>query len=125
MGGAAFVRELVDRFYDLMSTLPEAAALLRMHPADLTQTRDKFFEFLSGWLGGPPLYVSKRGHPRLRLRHMPFPVDDAASEAWMLCMRRALDECVADPQLKEQLRAAFQRMADHMRNVGVRETTED
>ncbi|MDB4974588.1 MAG: conserved hypothetical globin-like protein [Myxococcaceae bacterium] len=125
MGGATFVRELVDRFYDLMGTLPDAAVLLRMHPEDLSNTRDKFYEFLSGWLGGPPLYVAKRGHPRLRMRHLPFPIDEAASQAWMLCMRRALDECVDDALLKEQLRGAFQKMADHMRNSGLQATTED
>lgn len=119
LGGATFVRELVDRFYDLMSTQPEAAALLRLHPADLTETRHKFFEFLSGWLGGPQLYVERRGHPRLRMRHLPFAIDQAASEAWMSCMRRALDECVDDTLLREQLRGAFQRTADHMRNVGL------
>jgi hemoglobin len=118
LGGPSFVRELVDRFYDLVASLPEAEALLAMHPADLTDTRDKFFEFLSGWLGGPPLYVEKRGHPKLRMRHLPFPIDDAAAKAWMLCMRRALDECVDDALLKEQLRGAFQKMADHMRNQG-------
>jgi hemoglobin len=118
LGGATFVRELVDRFYDLVSTLPEATALLALHPPDLGETRDKFFEFLSGWLGGPPLYVEKRGHPRLRMRHLPFPIDQQASEAWMFCMRRALEECVDDALLKEQLRGAFQRMADHMLNQG-------
>ena len=118
LGGAVAVRTLVDRFYDLMRELPEARAILAMHPVDQAGSRDKLFEFLSGWLGGPQLYIEKRGHPRLRMRHMPFAVDDAARDAWMLCMRRALDECVDDAMLKQTLGSAFQRMADHTRNFG-------
>lgn len=118
VGGAPGVQRLVTRFYDLMSELPEARTVLQMHPADLVGSREKLFEFLSGWLGGPQLYIERRGHPRLRMRHMPFAVDDAARDAWMLCMTRALDECVEDEQLRAQLRGAFQRMADHMRNQG-------
>jgi hemoglobin len=118
LGGAAGVRKLVDRFYDLMRELPDAAHVLAMHPPDLESSREKLYEFLSGWLGGPPLYVEKRGHPRLRARHLPFPIDDAARDAWLLCMERALDECVSDVMLKEMLRGAFGRMADHMRNAG-------
>jgi hemoglobin len=118
LGGAAGVRKLVDRFYDLMRELPDAAHVLAMHPPDLASSREKLYEFLSGWLGGPPLYVEKRGHPRLRARHLPFPIDDAARDGWLLCMDRALEECVSDTMLKEMLRGAFGRMADHMRNHG-------
>lgn len=118
VGGAPGVQRLVTRFYDLMSELPEARSVLQMHPVDLVSSREKLFEFLSGWLGGPQLYIERRGHPRLRMRHLPFAVDDAARDAWMLCMTRALDECLEDEQLRAQLRGAFQRMADHMRNQG-------
>jgi hemoglobin len=116
IGGASGVRGLVTRFYDLMSELPEARAILGMHPADLAGSREKLFDFLSGWLGGPPLYIERRGHPRLRMRHMPFAVDDAARDAWMACMERALSECVADEQVRAQLKGAFQHMATHLRN---------
>jgi hemoglobin len=125
LGGEPAVRKLVDRFYDLMSELPEAAHVLRMHPADLSSSRDKFFDFLSGWLGGPPLYAERRGHPRLRMRHMHFPIDNAARDAWLTCMYRALDECVEDTLLKEMLRGSFSRMGDHLRNVGEQERPED
>jgi hemoglobin len=117
IGGAAGVRKLVDRFYDHMSEQPLAADILKLHPEDLAGSREKLFEFLSGWLGGPALYVEKRGHPRLRMRHINFPIDDKASEAWMACMRMALDEVVEDKLLRELLRSSFQRTADHMRNV--------
>ena len=66
LGGEQGVRDLVDRFYDLMDTLPEAKQIRDLHPADLTESRDKLFKFLSGWLGGPSLYINEYGHPRLR-----------------------------------------------------------
>lgn len=125
IGGAPAVRALVDRFYALMHELPEAQTIRAMHPTVLNSSREKLYEFLSGWLGGPPLYVERRGHPRLRMRHMPFSIDDDASNAWMLCMMKALDECVQDALLKEHLRGAFQRMAHHLRNAGEFERPED
>ncbi len=121
IGGPEAVRKLVDRFYDHMSADPKASNILKMHPASLDGTREKFFDYLSGWLGGPQLYVEKRGHPRLRMRHLPFAIDQDAADAWMHCMRLALDEVVQDALLKEMLRGAFQRLADHMRNVEARE----
>ena len=112
------MQKLVDRFYDLMHELPEAAHVRAMHPEDMQGSRQKLFEFLSGWLGGPPLFMERRGHPRLRMRHLPFAIDNAARDAWLLCMERAMDECIDDALLKEMLRGAFGRMADHLRNVG-------
>jgi hemoglobin len=117
IGGAEAVRKLVDRFYDHMSVEPKAAQILALHPASLEGTRAKFFEYLSGWLGGPQLYVAKRGHPRLRMRHFPFAIDQAAADAWMHCMGLALDETVEDAELREMLRSSFQRVAEHMRNA--------
>jgi hemoglobin len=125
LGGAHAVRTLVERFYAFMDTLPEAKAIRAMHPSVLNSSREKLFQFLSGWLGGPPLYIERHGHPRLRLRHMPFAIDDAESEAWMLCMVKALDECVEDPQLRADLHGAFQRMAQHLRNHGEFQRPED
>ncbi len=125
IGGAPAVRKLVERFYALMDELPEAKAIRDMHPEVLSSSREKLFEFLSGWLGGPQLFMQRRGHPRLRMRHMPFAIDDAASDAWMRCMIQALDECVDDALLKEQLRGAFQRMAHHLRNAGEFQRPED
>lgn len=117
LGGESVVRQLTDRFYDLMDELPEARTVRALHPESLSGSREKFFEFLSGWLGGPQRYVERHGHPRLRMRHMPFAIDEHAARAWMTCMIRALDEIVTDPLLRENLRGAFQRMADHLRNA--------
>ena len=116
LGAEPGVRALVDRFYDLMDTRPEAAVIRAMHPADLTESREKLHLFLVGWTGGPALYVERYGHPRLRRRHMPFPIDTSARDQWLECMREALDEQVADPLLHANLMGAFVRMADHMRN---------
>lgn len=116
IGGEARVRQLVDRFYDLMDTLPEAAGIRRLHQADLGEARDKLFKFLSGWLGGPPLYVQEYGHPRLRARHLPFPIGVAERDQWMLCMGRAMEDLGIDELLRTQLHSALFRTADFMRN---------
>ncbi len=116
VGGEAGVRRLVDRFYDLMDSLDEARAIRALHPASLAGSRDKLFEFLSGWLGGPNLYIEKRGHPRLRARHLPFAVDDAGVDAWLACMFRALEETVDDKDAVEKLKGGLAPLARHMKN---------
>lgn len=116
IGGEPALRRLVTRFYELMDTLPEARAIRALHPADLASSREKLFLFLSGWLGGPPLYVAQYGHPRLRARHLPFPIGEAERDAWMICMERALAEMEIDALLRAQLLHALQQTADHMRN---------
>jgi len=116
LGGEPGVRALVDRFYDLMDTLPEVRVVRDLHPPDLTTSREKLSLFLIGFFGGPALYVQKYGHPRLRGRHLPFPIADAEADQWMLCMARALQEQVADEGLRARLTETFERTARHMRN---------
>jgi len=116
IGGEAKVRALVDRFYDLMETNLEAAGIRALHPPDLQSSREKLFLFLGGWLGGPPLYVQKYGHPRLRARHMPFPIGESERDQWLLCMKQALDEVVELEHLRLHLYQAFMSLADFMRN---------
>ncbi|EKE68060.1 group II truncated hemoglobin [Gallaecimonas xiamenensis] len=116
MGGEAAARRLADRFYDIMETDPAAAELLALHPQPLDAIRQKFFEFLSGWLGGPGLFEEKYGHPRLRMRHMPFPVNQQLRDQWMYCMDKALAAEVANPQLRKALHNAFAPLATHMIN---------
>src|SRR3569833_3309450 len=117
MGGEPAVRRLVVCFYQLMDTLPEEEAIRELKSEDLAEARDKLIMFLSGWLGGPSLYSERLGHPRLRARHLRFPVDAAASAAWMLCMEQALAETDIDPGLRARLVAALHQTAQHMRNV--------
>ncbi len=116
IGGEATVRALVDRFYDHMDELPEVWDIRKMHAEDLAGSRQKLFDFLSGWRGGPQLYVEKHGQPLLRRRHLPFPINDQARDQWMHCMQRALTEVVEDAGLRDELLRAFQKVADHMRN---------
>ncbi|AAQ61353.1 group II truncated hemoglobin [Chromobacterium violaceum] len=116
LGGEGVVRWLTDRFYDIMDSEPSVKPLRDMHPADLAGSRQKLFMFLSGWLGGPSLYMEAFGHPRLRMRHMPFAVDEDARDQWMFCMRRAVSELVVEDWLKDKLLEAFHNTADFMRN---------
>lgn len=116
IGGEAVVRALVDRFYALMDTRPEARALRDLHPDDLAGSKEKLFMFLSGWLGGPPLYAQRVGPPRLGMAHFRFPIDDAMRDAWMVCMTTALEELVPDASLRNQLSSAFFKTANHLRN---------
>jgi len=117
LGGAFGVRALVQRFYALMDELPEACTVRRLHPDSLAGSADSLFKFLSGWFGGPPLYIRERGHPRLRMRHAPYAIGPVARDEWLLCMRQALDEQVTDPALRNAIEKAFVGMADHMVNV--------
>jgi hemoglobin len=116
LGGAERVRELVDRFYDHMDSLPEVKGIREMHAKSLRASREKLYLFLSGWLGGPDLYVQKYGHPMLRRRHMPFPIGKAERDQWLLCMHKALEDMELDPGLRNYLEQSFWRTADHMRN---------
>jgi hemoglobin len=116
IGGEAKLRELVDRFYQIMDELPEAYGIRKLHGRDLSPSRQKLFDFLSGWMGGPQRYVQKHGHPMLRRRHLPFAIGDAERDQWLMCMDMALAEVVADENLRRELEAAFAKVADHMRN---------
>lgn len=116
LGGEAGVRRLTRRMYDLMATLPEADAARRIHPPDLTESEQKLFEFLSGWLGGPALFVERRGPPMLRRRHFVAEIGPAERDAWLVCFERALEETVADPAVREALREPVRRLAFHMQN---------
>ena len=116
LGGEDSIRKLVHRFYALMDTLPEAWDVRQMHPEDLSGSEEKLFKYLSGWLGGPPLYEQEFGHPRLRARHLPFRIASAERDQWLLCMRMAFDECLAEGPLRDRLWGAIEGLADHMRN---------
>lgn len=111
------IRKLVDTFYDFMDTLQEAKGIRLMHPEELSSSRQKLFEFLSGWSGGPQLFMEKHGHPRLRMRHAPFPIGVSERDQWMLCMNKALEICVENQELKELLATKFYEIADFMRNI--------
>jgi hemoglobin len=118
VGGEGAVRALVDRFYDLMDLEPAYAELRALHPTTLEGSRDKLFWFLCGWLGGPQHYVERFGHPRLRARHLPFPIGIKERDQWLKCMDQAMQELQLDPVLVGRLRESFFNTADWMRNKG-------
>lgn len=116
LGGDAALRRLVDQFYDLMDTVPEYYGIRKLHPQDLAGSRDKLYMFLSGWLGGPGLYVEKFGHPMLRARHLPFPIGVEERDAWLACMLQAMEDTRVEENLRASLLRAFFGTADWMRN---------
>lgn len=116
LGGQPAVVRLVSAFYAAMQTRPEAATIRAMHADDLTHTQAVLVNYLGEWMGGPRAYSPERGEPRLRRRHQPFAIDDAARDAWMLCMRQALAEVCTDERLRAELDAAFAKVADFLRN---------
>jgi hemoglobin len=116
IGGEGKLREMVDRFYDLMELEPEFAVLRALHPPSTEGSRDKLFWFLSGWMGGPDAYIERFGHPRLRMRHMPFAIGTTERDQWLRAMAWAMEDVgIAEP-LRVRLMESFYQTADWMRN---------
>ena len=116
--GIARVRELVERFYDVMDSDPKAAGIRAMHQQDLTSAREKLFMFLTGWTGGPQLYIERYGHPMLRARHLPFAIGESERDQWMYCMVRAMHDLNLEETLMTKLATQLYGVADFMRNQG-------
>ena len=116
IGGEAAIRTLVEKFYYFMDTLPEAKGIRDMHQADLTSAESRLFKYMTGWLGGPNLYIEEYGHPMLRARHLPFAIGESERDQWMFCMNKAIEEVPMEPRLKTNLQTALQDLATHMIN---------
>jgi len=117
IGGEAAVRRLADRFYEIMDTDPAAARIRAMHADDLIPIRQLLFEFLSGWLGGPPLYFQRTEHRCIMSAHRPYAIGETERDQWMACMRRAMDECGVAPKLRALMEQALLRMANAFRSA--------
>ena len=115
--GADAVARLVDAFYAAMDTRADAREVRAMHEPDLGPTKAVLKTYLAEWLGGPKRYTETRGAPRLRRVHGPFPIDGQARQAWLACMRQALEQTCEDPALREELLAAFMKIANHLQNT--------
>jgi hemoglobin len=115
IGGEAAVWRIVDRFYDIMDSDPEAASIRAMHARDLSPMRERLFEFLSGWLGGPPLYFQRPGHNCVVSAHRPFAIGEDERDQWLACMHRALAESGVTEEMRTLLDAPFQRIANALR----------
>ena len=115
-GGTEKIRDLVETFYDIMDSDLKAAPIRAYHAKDLTEAREKLFMFLTGWTGGPQLYIERYGHPRLRQRHMPFSIGEAERDQWMYCMISAMQRLKLDENLLQKLAEQLYGVADFMRN---------
>jgi hemoglobin len=117
LGGDEPLRRLVQRFYALMDEDPDYYGIRKLHPGSLEGSVQKLYMFLSGWMGGPPLYAQRIGPPMLRARHLPFAIGKAERDQWLACMRRALDDCNAGtPEFRAWLLQQLFGTADWMRN---------
>jgi len=116
LGGTEQVRALVDRFYDIMDSDPGASDIRAMHPQDLTGSREKLYMFLTGWTGGPQLYIERYGHPFLRRRHLPFSIGEVERDQWMYCMIKAMHDLGIEEPVMLKLAEALYGVADFMRN---------
>jgi hemoglobin len=116
IGGEESVRNLVQTFYQIMSDTPQTQLIRAMYPEDIKISEDKLYLFLTGWLGGPPLYTDKYGHPRLRARHLPFSIGDEERDQWLYSMAQALKTMDLEQLFAEQLMSALVQTADFMKN---------
>ena len=117
IGGADKLRQMVDRFYDLMELEPEFAGIRALHPTPMDGSRDKLFWFLSGWMGGPSLYIEQFGHPRVRVRHLPYAIASSERDQWLRCMAWAMQDVGIAEDLQQHLMQSFYQTADWMRNT--------
>jgi hemoglobin len=117
IGGEEKVKALAERFYDLMDLEHGYAQLRATHGTELDRARQNLFWFLCGWLGGPQYYTQRFGHPRLRMRHLPFRIGIAERDQWLACMDQAMGEVGVPPDLRARLNQSFFQTADWMRNT--------
>ena len=110
------IREIVEAFYDVMERDEKAKTIRQMHPEDLTSSREKLFMFLTGWTGGPQLYIERYGHPFLRRRHLPFKIDEEGRDQWIYCMTKGLLNLKMEEEKIKALLNALYPIADFMRN---------
>lgn len=122
-GKYAGIEQLVNCFYDYMETLPVATTILRMHPPDLTESREKLIRFLCGWLGGPKLYNEKYGPIRIPMAHLHLHVTEAERDAWLLCMQKAVDDQDFDASFKTYFMQQIFIPAERVRQVGTARRT--
>lgn len=116
LGGENGVRQLAQVFYDVMDELPDAAPIRAMHAASLNDVKERLFEYLSGWLGGPRIYEEKFNTVCLTKPHRPFTIGEAERDQWLMCMDEALRRVGAPEECKQMLKVPFQRIADAIRN---------
>ena len=115
VGGMGFFERLVDAFYEGVATDPVLLPLYREAP-DLSGARHRLTLFLAQYWGGPTTYSDERGHPKLRMRHMPFTVGPAQRDHWLAHMGAAVAATAPTPEIAETLMGYFRPAAEHLRN---------
>src|SRR5512139_19028 len=119
LGGDDGVRALCAAFYDVMDELPEAADVRRMHGRDLSDIKQKLYEYMSGWLGGPALYHQRYGTVCMSTPHQPYAIGPRERDQWVMCMEKALDRVGASDEVKTMLKVPINRIAEAIRNRDV------
>ena len=114
VGGQAYFDALVEAFY---ARVERDAALRRLYPDDLEPGKQALALFLGQYWGGPPVYSERKGHPRLRMRHAPFRIDQAARDAWLAAMRAAVDASDAPDVVRPVLYEYFEMASTAMINA--------
>ena len=113
------IRQLASAFYDIMDEAHEAAGIRRMHKEDLNPMKEKLFEYLLSWMGGPPVYQEKYGTMCMTEPHEPYAIGPDERDQWLLCMDQALERINASEEVKEMLKEPMFRVADAIRNRDV------
>ncbi|MEZ5501298.1 MAG: group II truncated hemoglobin [Halioglobus sp.] len=114
--GEEGIRQLAAAFYDIMDTLPEAAGVRAMHASDLGPMKVKLAQYLTGWMGGPPLYAQQHGTVCMTTPHEPYHIGPAERDQWLMCMDKALQQIGASEELVAMLKVPMFRIADAIRN---------
>lgn len=116
--GEKKLHQLIDAFYSRVGHHPDLAPIF---PNDLSETVRKQKQFMTQFLGGPPLYTEEHGHPMLRARHMPFEVTETRAKAWLTCMNEAMDEVGLEGMIREAFFSRLVLTAQHMINTPEKE----
>jgi len=106
--------QLVDAFYKRVGKHPD---LIPIFPEDLTEVARKQKQFLTQYLGGPPLYTEEHGHPMMRARHLPFEITPKRAKAWLSCMSAAMDEVGLNGDIRDAFFSRLELTARHMVNT--------
>lgn len=118
LGGRKKIAKIVTRFYEIMKTDPMAQECLRTHPNldNIELLSEKLTDFLCGWLGGPQYFMQKYGHPRMRMRHMKFPIGTVAREQWLYCMNKSLEENNVTDEVRLEIMQALDNLSGIIQN---------
>lgn len=116
IGGDEPIRRLAFRFYAIMAERPDASAIRAMHADDLTLVTEQLADFLRGWMGGPRDWFLKEDRPCIMSLHRSMPIGATEARQWLACMNQAMEETGVPPDVADQLRAAFARLAGAMRS---------